>query len=105
MLLNWEKNLVNGPRFFPAGKRFGPCFWIRVEASDRVRPFSALVTSRSTTSARGIACQAVVSLSVVAFTVLFMLALRYGESSCSASLAFDVSAGGAAVKIVSRLLS
>src|ERR1700748_796974 len=67
MLWNWETNLANGPRFFPSGRRLGPYFWRRAEASDGSSPFSALVASRSTTSVRDRACQAAVS--VAAFVV------------------------------------
>src|SRR5215472_7555809 len=67
MLLNWTKNLVNGPRFLASGKRFGPYFSSRAEASDKLRPRSELVTTRLTTSACDNACQAVTSLTVLAF--------------------------------------
>src|SRR5262245_23415128 len=72
MLLNCAKNLVNGPRFLPSGKRFGPYCWSRAEDSGRLRPFSELVTSRLTTSACDMACQAATSLSVFVFTVVLM---------------------------------
>src|SRR5215510_5374649 len=76
MLLNCAKNLTSGPRFLPSGKRFGPYCSRRAEASDRLRPFSELVASRLTTSARDIACQAATSLTRFVFTALLMLALR-----------------------------
>src|SRR5215813_4414488 len=72
MLLNCEKNLVNGPRLRPSGKRLGPYFSSRAEASDGSRPVSELVTSRVTTSACDMACQAATSVTVFVPTVVFM---------------------------------
>ena len=39
MLLNWARNRMNGPRFLPSGRRLGPYFWSRVEASAAVETF------------------------------------------------------------------
>src|SRR5262249_44058662 len=68
------KNLASVLRFLPSGRRFGPYFCSRAEASGGARPCSASVASRSTTSARESACQAATSLSVVDVTVLLQLA-------------------------------
>ena len=67
---------MNGPRFLPSGKRFGPYCRSRAEASDRSRPFSELVTSRLTTSVRDMACQPAASLIMFVFTAVLMDAAR-----------------------------
>src|SRR5262249_6278191 len=77
MLLNWVKNLATGPRLLPSGRRLGPNFWSRAEASDGVRPLWASVASRSTASAWDRACQAAPSLTV--FVVTVVLVRRRGE--------------------------
>jgi Polyphosphate kinase 2 (PPK2) len=82
MLLNCAKNRVKGSGFLPSGRRFGPYFSSRAEASDKMRPSSALVPSRSTTSARDIACQAATSLSVFVLTALPVTPLWRPEGRC-----------------------
>src|SRR5215470_8903253 len=59
MLLSWEAKRINGPCFLPSGRRFGPCFWSRVEASPASRPSVTRVASCFTTSSTLRACQAV----------------------------------------------
>src|SRR5262249_50594221 len=81
MLLNWARNSINGPRFLPSGRRFGPCFWSRAEASAALSPFWPLVASRVTTSSADIACHAAASPSVFAFVVTLMPALRRSLNS------------------------
>src|ERR1700761_9087108 len=77
MLLNCERNLANGPRFLPSGKRLGPYFCNRAAASAGSRPFAESVVSRPTTSSGSIACQATTSLSgLVAFAAVPMLMLH-----------------------------
>src|SRR5215510_1316296 len=64
---------VNGPRFFPSGRRFGPYFSRRLDASAAPSPFSVLVASFLTTSSTSIAYQATISLAVSAFVGAVMI--------------------------------
>src|SRR5262245_13964390 len=73
-LLTSEKTLASALRFLLSGRRFGPYFWSRAEASDTLRPVSALVPSCVTTSVGGRACQAATSLTV--FVVIVAPHLR-----------------------------
>src|SRR5215470_11158402 len=57
MLLNCARNRMSGPRFLPSGRRFGPYFWSRLEASAVSRPIFMLVVSRFIASSADIACQ------------------------------------------------
>jgi hypothetical protein len=61
-------NRINGPRFLPSGKRLGPYFWRRVDASPTARPFSVLVVSRFSTSWTVRACQGTATAIDVEFT-------------------------------------
>src|SRR5215471_20605491 len=73
ILWNWERNSRNVPRFLPSGKRFGPYFWSRLEASAVPRPVFVLVVSRFITSSALIACQvAAVPTALVLDAVLIM---------------------------------
>src|SRR6516225_7174968 len=67
MLLNCDRNRMNGPRFLPSGNRFGPYFCRRLAASPASRPFLVLVLSRFITSSAVIACQVDTSLAVLTF--------------------------------------
>src|SRR5262245_5068253 len=71
---------MNGPRFFPSGRRFGPYFSSRLDASVAPRPFSVLVTSFFTTSSMGIAYQATISLvaSAIVGSVMIGLSGQHG---------------------------
>src|SRR5690349_18338843 len=89
MLLNWASNRMNGPRFFPSGRRFGPYFCSRVAASAASSPFSLLVPSRLTTSAADIACHAAASPSVYAFVAALIL----HSVGCSPPYAKDSASG------------
>ena len=60
---------MNGPRFLPSGKRLGPYFCKRAEASLVSRPFSVLVVRRFSTSLMVMACQAVAPAADLEFTV------------------------------------
>src|SRR5215468_8705809 len=80
MLLNWARNRMNGPRFLPSGRRFGPYFWSRAEASAVSSPFSLSVVSRLTTSPSDIACHAAASF--LAFVASIMLALWFSFYPC-----------------------
>src|SRR5262245_15548423 len=71
---------MNGPRFFPSGSRFGPCFRSRVEASAASIPVSPLVASRFRTSSADIACHAA-SLSVFAFVATLMPAPKWSPAA------------------------
>src|SRR6476646_2828394 len=66
---------TNDPRFFPSGRRFGPYFSRRLDASVALRPFSVPVASVFTTSSTGIAYQATTSLAVSAFVGAVMIGL------------------------------
>src|SRR5215467_11431264 len=66
---------MNGPRFFPSGKRLGPYFCRRFAASAASRPFPVSVIRRFAASSTDIACQAT-SSAVVAFAAALMLVLR-----------------------------
>src|SRR5215475_491508 len=81
MLLNWARNSINGPRFLPSGRRFGPCFRSRVEASAALSPFWPSVASRFTTSSADIACHTEASPSVFAFVATLMPALHRSLNS------------------------
>jgi len=61
---------MNGPRFLPSGKRLGPYFCSRLEASPASRPFSISVVRRRTTSSTAMACQAMPSAVGLAFAAL-----------------------------------
>src|SRR6516225_4284425 len=74
---------MNGPRFLPSGRRFGPYFRSRAEASAASSPFSPLVASCFTTSSADIACHVAASLSVFALVATLMPALRWVSSSLS----------------------
>src|SRR5262249_11096918 len=67
---------MNEPRFLPSGKRLGPYFARRLEASPESRPFWRSVLSRFTTSSTGRECQAVASLAVMVFAAASMCILR-----------------------------
>src|SRR5215831_16419655 len=80
MLLNWEMNRMNGPRFLPSGKRLGPYFCKRVEASPVSRPFTMLVSSRLSTSSTAKACQGVgpaADLGFPAASISLLLPVRF----------------------------
>ena len=62
MLLNCSRKRISGPRLRADGKRFGPCFAKRREASASSRPAVTLLPSRCTTSSVDRECQAVASL-------------------------------------------
>src|SRR5262249_19889024 len=76
-LLNWAKNRINGPRFLPSGKRFGPYVFKRFEASTASRPFPATVASCRKTSSRDTACQAADLLAVFGGVAALMLVLLF----------------------------
>src|ERR1700733_6321317 len=57
MLLNCDRNRMNGPRFVPSGNRLDPYFCSRLATSPASRPFAALVLSRFMTSSVVMACQ------------------------------------------------
>jgi hypothetical protein len=61
---------MNGPRFLPSGKRLGPYFCRRIEASPASRPFPISVVSRLTTSSTAMACQVIPSAVGLAFAPL-----------------------------------
>src|SRR5262249_17983589 len=63
MLLNWSRKRINGPCFLPSGKRLGPYFARRCDASAGSRPLRELVFSRRTTSSAARACQVVAPVS------------------------------------------
>src|SRR5215510_7529447 len=67
---------MNGARFFPSGRRFGPYFSRRLDASAAPRPFSVVVATFFTTSSTGIAYQATTLLAVSACVGAVMLAPR-----------------------------
>src|SRR4029077_7251439 len=82
MLLNWEMNRINAPRFLPSGKRLGPYFWRRVDASPTAKPFSVLVVSRFSTSSTVRACQGAAPAVDVEFTaasICFLLSDSIGS--------------------------
>src|SRR5262249_44639091 len=83
MLLNWARNRMNGPRFLPSGRRFGPYFRSRAEASTASSPFSSLVASCFTTSSADIACHVAATLSVLSLIATLMALLRWIISSLS----------------------
>src|SRR6516165_6411148 len=80
MLLNWARNRTNGPRFLPSGKRFGPYFCSRLEASPASRPFSISVVRRLTTWSTAIVCQVTSSAVGLAFVLLIDLFRQAGSS-------------------------
>src|SRR5262249_16678676 len=80
---------MKGPRFFPSGRRFGPYFSRRLDASVALRPFSVPVASAFTTSSTGIAYQDTTSLAVSAFAGAVMIGLPV---SCLRSVAVTKSA-------------
>ena len=67
---------MRGPRFLPSGRRFGPYFWSRLEASAELSPLSALVESSFTTSLAVIACQVAPPPSKFASAFVLILVLR-----------------------------
>src|SRR5262245_37883717 len=77
---------MNGPRFFPSGRRFGPYFSSRLDASVAPRPFSLLVASFFTTSSMGIAYQATISLAASAIVGSVMSGLHMRTSLPVANL-------------------
>src|SRR5262252_8812423 len=84
MLLNWEMNRMNGPRFLPSGKRLGPYFCKRVEASPPSRPFPVLVVSRLSTSSTAKACQGVgpaADLGFTAASISLLLPVRFAREA------------------------
>src|SRR5271165_1064964 len=84
MLLNWCRNRFQGPSFLPSGKRLGPYFVSRCEASPVSRPVAGLVWSRSTTSSTATACQATASVPALALTAdsICMYACSGQTNSC-----------------------
>lgn len=66
---------MNGPRFFPSGRRFGPYFSRRLDASVAASPLFVSVASFFTASSTDIAYQATTSLAVSAFVGALMLGL------------------------------
>src|SRR6516165_6893235 len=84
MLLNWDRNRMNGPRFLPSGKRLGPYFCRRVDASLAARPFPLSVVSRFTTSSTDSACQAIPSAVESAFAVALIGVFRQAGSLVTA---------------------
>jgi len=80
MLLNWDRNRMNGPRFLPSGKRFGPYFCSWLEASPAPRPFSISVVRRLTTWSTVMVCQVIPSAVGLAFALLIGLFRQAGSS-------------------------
>src|SRR5215470_14241539 len=90
MLLNWDRNRMNGPRFLPSGKRLGPYFCRRVDASLAARPFPTSAVSRFTTSSTDIACQGATSLAAFAFAAVLMFVLRSLPRTVGSQYHFDM---------------
>src|SRR5262245_25747461 len=84
MLLNWEMNRMNGPRFLPSGKRLGPYFCKLLEASPVSRPLTMLVASRLSTSSTAKACQGVgpaADLGFNAASISLLLPVRFAREA------------------------
>src|SRR5262249_889995 len=90
MLLNWDRNRMSGPRFLPSGKRLGPYFCRRLEASPAWRPFPLSVVSRFTTSSTDIECQAATSLAAFTFAAVLMFVLRSLPRTVGSQYYFDM---------------
>src|SRR6516225_9176178 len=87
MLLNWAMNRMNGPRFLPSGKRFGPYFSSRLEPSPASRPFSVSVVRRLTTWSTAMVCQVIPSAVGLAFGfIVDRLGTSFHQSSLAAVL-------------------
>src|SRR6266478_3433787 len=76
MLLNCDRNRMNGPRFLPSGSRFGPYFCRRFAASAASKPLPASVVRRFATSSTAIPCQAMASAVGLAFAAVLIGVLR-----------------------------
>src|SRR4029077_2049752 len=76
MLLNCDRNRMNGPRFLPSGSRFGPYFCRRFAASAASKPLPASVLRRFATSSTAIPCQAMASAVGLAFAAGLIGVLR-----------------------------
>src|SRR5215468_9613870 len=74
---------MNGPRFFSSGRRFGPYFSSRLDASVAPRPFCLSTASLFTTSSMGIAYQATLSVAASAFVGSVMMIGLPMRRSCS----------------------
>jgi len=72
MLLNCDRNRMNGPRLVPSGNRLDPYFCSRLATSPASRPFLALVLSRFMTSSVVMACQVETSLADLTFEAASM---------------------------------
>ena len=57
MLLNCDRNRMNGPRFVPSGNRLDPYLFSRLATSPSSRPLFASVLIRFITSSAVMACQ------------------------------------------------
>src|SRR5215813_15510058 len=104
MLLNWEMNRMNGPRFLPSGRRLGPYLRRRVEASPPSRPFPVLVVSRLSTSSTAKACHGVAPAADLGFTatsISLLLPVRFARET---SLFYPATALGCPLERLHRVL-
>src|SRR5215471_8040712 len=85
MLLNCDRNRMNGPRLLPSGKRLGPYFCRRFAASREARPFPMSVARRFTTSSTATACQVIPSAVESAFAVALIGVFRQAGSLVAAT--------------------
>ena len=72
MLLNCDRNRMNGPRFVPSGNRLDPYSCSRLATSPASRPFVALVLSCLMTSSAVMACHVDTSLADLTFEAASM---------------------------------